>query len=243
MNREQAKKILQAHRPGGQDAHDPLFREALNQVRRDPQLSAWLDQQTRLDAVIGRKLKQFTAPSGMRTQFLETSVPRTFRGRGLTLAMAAGLIGLAVLTGLFLTRPHPGRISAFADYRKHMASVLRQFPRLDMETERIVEMREWLATRHALVEVEIPPALARFPGIGCRTLEWRGKEFALLCFMVDGEAVHLFVFRPSDFPEFEFSSSPEFARVTGMTTAAWERGGIVYLSLTKGDEPFLRRYL
>jgi len=36
MNNQEAKFILAAYRPGGQDASDPLFAEALEQVRRDP---------------------------------------------------------------------------------------------------------------------------------------------------------------------------------------------------------------
>ncbi len=33
------KLILQAYRPGGQDAHDPQFRKVLEQASRDPDLA------------------------------------------------------------------------------------------------------------------------------------------------------------------------------------------------------------
>src|SRR5258706_136048 len=39
MNNQEAKLILQAYRCGGQDASDPLFAEALEQARRDPELA------------------------------------------------------------------------------------------------------------------------------------------------------------------------------------------------------------
>jgi len=38
VNNHEAKLILQAYRPGGEDASDPLFAEALEQARRDPEL-------------------------------------------------------------------------------------------------------------------------------------------------------------------------------------------------------------
>ena len=41
MNNQEAKLILQAYRPGGRDTFDPLFAEALEQARRDPELQKW----------------------------------------------------------------------------------------------------------------------------------------------------------------------------------------------------------
>ena len=41
MDNREAKFILNAYRPGGQDANDPRFAEGLEQVRRDPILERW----------------------------------------------------------------------------------------------------------------------------------------------------------------------------------------------------------
>ena len=41
MNHREAKLISQACRPGEPDAADPMFAEALEQARRDPQLQTW----------------------------------------------------------------------------------------------------------------------------------------------------------------------------------------------------------
>jgi len=48
MDSGEAKFILSAYRPEGQDASDPRFAEALEQVRRDPILQRWFEDSVRL---------------------------------------------------------------------------------------------------------------------------------------------------------------------------------------------------
>ena len=57
MNNQEAKLILQAYHPGGRDASDPLFAEALEQARRDPELQKWFADEQALDSRIQSKLR------------------------------------------------------------------------------------------------------------------------------------------------------------------------------------------
>ena len=41
MNRDEAMFILSAYRPGGADAHDAQFAEALDLAKQDAELAAW----------------------------------------------------------------------------------------------------------------------------------------------------------------------------------------------------------
>jgi hypothetical protein len=41
MTNESAKFLLSAYRPNGTDAHDPVFKEALEQAPCDPELATW----------------------------------------------------------------------------------------------------------------------------------------------------------------------------------------------------------
>jgi hypothetical protein len=41
MNIEEAKLILSAYRPDGQDAGDPQFQEALELTKQNPDLARW----------------------------------------------------------------------------------------------------------------------------------------------------------------------------------------------------------
>ena len=71
MNNEEAKLILQAYRPGGPDASDPLFAEALEHARRDPELQKWFAEQQTLDSLIQSKLRPAVAvPRDLKTNLL-----------------------------------------------------------------------------------------------------------------------------------------------------------------------------
>lgn len=70
MNREQAKLILTAYRPGGEDAADPFFADALQQARRDPELAAWFADQRRFDIAARNSLNLVAPPADLRSKIL-----------------------------------------------------------------------------------------------------------------------------------------------------------------------------
>jgi len=243
MDTDRAKFILQAYRPGGQDDGDPQFAEALTLARENPELMGWQEEQRALDTAIRRKLRAAGAPPELPARIQAGLVVRRERRRQQYLALAACVALLAVVTGFWLARPKPQAATPFSAYRQEMADFLKQFPRLDLQTERLTEIRQWLEREHAIARVEIPAGLEKFPGIGCRTVEWRGKKLALVCFMVEGEVVHLFVIPRSQFPEAPLDATPQFAEPGGMTAAWWQKGDLTYVALTKGDQAFLRKCL
>ena len=81
MTREEAKLFLQAYRPGGQDAEDPHFAEALALAKRDPELAAWFARQQKFDALFSDGLRQVRAPAQLKAEILargrneKTAVP------------------------------------------------------------------------------------------------------------------------------------------------------------------------
>src|SRR3954470_13450386 len=66
VNAEQAKFVLRGYRAEGFDASDPLFREALREVARNPALAAWFERERNFDAKIGAYLHQVIPPAGLR---------------------------------------------------------------------------------------------------------------------------------------------------------------------------------
>jgi len=66
MNNEESKLILQAYRPGGEDAGDPFFSDALEQARRDPGLGRWFAGQRTFDDSMQQALQAEAAPPGLR---------------------------------------------------------------------------------------------------------------------------------------------------------------------------------
>ena len=66
MDNREAKFILNAYRPNGQDADDPRFSEALEQVRRDPMLERWFSESIAFDTVMTEKLRAIEVPPDLR---------------------------------------------------------------------------------------------------------------------------------------------------------------------------------
>jgi hypothetical protein len=70
MNRDEAKLILQSYRPGGQDAADPHFAEALALAKTDPELAAWFAAEQKFDACVSGGLQQVRVPAELKKEIL-----------------------------------------------------------------------------------------------------------------------------------------------------------------------------
>lgn len=243
MTREEAKLILQACRPDGEDLADPQVAAALELASNDPDLMACLKEQRAFDAMISSKLEQLPVPPGLEARIIAaTRRPHAARLQWNTayLAWAASIVILASALLLWAGRSRPGGGSDLSALRTHLATFLREFPRLDLETERWPEINEWLAQKTTL---EIPPQLKDYPGLGCRELRWKEKRLFLICFVAQGEVVHLFLLPNSDLSEPSLLSTPTFAQVKGWSAASWTHGEASYVALTKGSEVFLKNLL
>ena len=95
ITNESAKFVLNAYRPNGADAQDPVFRAALEQAARDPELAAWFKEQRTFDSLIAGKLAEFEPPASLYATILagisNRSPMRRFNIRPL-LALAAVLV-------------------------------------------------------------------------------------------------------------------------------------------------------
>ncbi len=248
MTTHEAKTILHSCRPSGGDAHDPRIAEALVFAEQDPELKAWFTEWQAMDCVIAAKLK--TAP-GLPEALLQ-EVRTGAQARAATrppwfqqpLALAAGLLLLGTLATLWWAGPDRSRPAGeVAALRADMAEFLREFPLLDLETDRLPEVQQWLAAHHTTVPENIPEAFKTFPTIGCRTVKWRDAEIALVCFMVDGEVVHLLLLPAETLPELRAGAAPQLAEVGRFSTAVWSSGKTAFLAMTPGDPEVLDKVL
>ena len=270
MNHETAKALLVACRPNGADAKDPRMAGAFALVERDTELRAWFATEQASDKIIGAKLKAAPLPEGLleqihaRTRARIAALPLSYAEGGeggegesdiesdnvswrwqpsRALAMAACFALLGLIAVLWLNRAPSASPGSFAAYRADMAQFLRTFPKLDISTDRLPEVRAWLRQQHPLTQANIPKALEAFPSIGCRTVEWQGRKLALVCFMVEGQVVHLFVMPRSTFPDAKFDATPTFAKAGSQTTASWASGENLYLLVTQADQALLQKLL
>ena len=83
MHTEQAKAILQHYRPTV-DAEEPYFREALEQVQRDPELAQWLTEHCASYEAVRRALRpgpraRASAPRRIRWRWSASAPSRSCR--------------------------------------------------------------------------------------------------------------------------------------------------------------------
>jgi hypothetical protein len=238
MNNEEARLILQAYRADGQDASDPRFREALEQVQRDPEPAQWFANERALDSRIGAKLREsMPAPAGLKAQLLaQRKIVRPviwWQRPAVRYAMAACFALIATIA-VWFGFLHEGAIEArgnsFADYRDVMADFAgNKLKRLEFRTSDVAEVKRWLAAKDSVAELTFPKGLEGKPSLGCRVLDWNGQKVSLVCFELSNrKKVHLLAVDSSIF-ENAPGASPEFGQASGVTTASWSRSGRTYV--------------
>lgn len=231
MDNEQAKFILQAYRPGGADAGDPQFAEALEQVRRDPGLAKWFEEQQALDEAIAAKLESAPVPSGLKSSILAARTvvrPRAWRSRPATLAWAACLALLLSFAGLWFKAN-----TGYAAYHNDMVKTVASLDSLDLRESDVGKIKDWLEAAKAPSRFAMPAGLKKFAGLGCRVLNWRGKEVTLICFCDDSnglrDKVHLLVIDTRDLPGAPPGPEPRFKENGHIATASWSDDEYTYI--------------
>ncbi len=244
MNNDEAKFILAAYRPSGQDATDPLFTEALAQARRDLDLKAWFNVQLAFDSQISAKLGEIQPPPGLRDLILAGARvswrPPSWRRRWFWFAaVAVFVISLSVLVAVRrfeAAGPKLAELSRFAlrdtafDGADHFGSV----PAI-----RALEQR--LAETNLRSGADLNLDLARLRADGCRTVRVAGREVFEICFGRNQE-FHLYVAKRGDFataPE----DQPEFAVQGRFAVATWEDARFAYSLVTDAGPTALRQRL
>lgn len=74
MDTADIKDLLQVCRVGGQDREGPIFRTALEDVARDPQLAEWFRQEQEFDAVMLRRFAEVSVDTELRDRMLREMV-------------------------------------------------------------------------------------------------------------------------------------------------------------------------
>ena len=245
MKNEEAKLILQAYRPGGRDAGDPMFAEALEQARRDPELQKWLAQEQALDSLLQARLqKAVPIPFGLKTRLLAQSKavrPVAWWRIPFWQATVAVLVIMATLAVLWLK---PTNQFQFADLRGAMVQTsLQMDDHVSHMAQDMTNVRDWLKTQNAPSDYGLPAALRDAMLRGCKVVDWHGRKVTMLCLKAGTSHVDLFVIDCTRFPDFRPSETVQFGNDNGLTTAVWCDGDKTYLLAGKVDESDLRKML
>ncbi len=237
MHEQEARLILQAYRPGGQDQNDPHFAEALQETVRNSELGRWFAEEQAFDQAIAGHLEKMPAPFGLKTRILanDGTPTKSWAARwtiGLA-AIAALLFLLAQVVGLW--RNQTPAAGALPDYSREMVSFIQRPPPLDMESQDLGKIQNWLAQKKK-ISAEVPPALASLEPVGCRILSFRGHDVTLICFHRDGNRLaHLFVVDRAALPKLKPGEKPVFSTEGEWTTASWAEKDHAYMITVQGD--------
>jgi hypothetical protein len=247
MTTEEAKFILQAYRPGGQDATDPQFAEALAQAKNDPELARWFAGQITFDAASIRALGEVRAPRNLKESILAghrvIAPSRGWLNRPRLWAIAASVAILITAAGLWLN--HDNNRPRFARFRDEMAAASKNEVRhVDKETQDPKQIQAWLAGHGADVDVVLPAGLQGIPAMGCKVLDWNGRKVSMFCYQLENGAHHLDLFtaRKADFTDAPPEGKLQLAGGGSLMMAGWTRGDTTYLLVGNGDETFFKKY-
>jgi hypothetical protein len=248
MDNREARFILNAYRPGGQDASDPRFAEALEQARRDPVLERWFVESIAFDAAITEKLCAVPVPGNLREGILAgAKISRTphWKKRLRKWAIAAAVV-LGVMVGSLIwhnTRPAP-----LAGWQVQaldvISSLVRNESTFDAQSANAGELLAWLRANHAPAAQQVPNNLGKLESIGCKRFSWGGIPVSVVCFKRPaGGLIHLITtnaLTPSARP---VATAPEFVQQGEWATATWRDGDATYMLALEGSYDQLRWYL
>lgn len=206
MKNDDARQILSAYRPSGEDASDPIFEEALEQARRDPELEEWFKEERARDAALAQVFQSVPVPEEAKRSLVAASRMETVEKRGsmkrslwtwtgaLAACLAAGLI-LTFLFGSYLgPTPEVALYEEGSIGAPELLELAHSAMPLDFRGGSVPELRAWLTGRGAPEPARLPDGMASLSAVGCRVFsDDFGNAISLLCLKKDGELVHLFV--------------------------------------------------
>jgi hypothetical protein len=246
MNRDEAKYILRSYDLNGRDAGDPQFQEALEMLKRDPELGDWFTQEQSMDKKLSERFRVFPVPPDLKDRLLAARkiVPHRNWWQRLSLlsAAAASLALLGVLAVL------PGRAPGkkqFAEYRSYIVETAAKLDHLDIRTSDLAQIREWLGVHRAPEDFAIPGKLNGRSSVGCRVFAWNGQKISLICFELENKKVaHLFVMDSSVLTNLPAGGIPHFQTAgDGIATASWSDAQRIYILALEQGEQDLKRLL
>lgn len=215
----------------GYDQFDQTFIDALAEIAPPASLRAEILGAMEVETKIAQ-MPQTTASS--------SRAHRSARWKPIALTAAAGLVA-ALLLGLLLqndtSSPQASNEPALAPptgldpsiIETNSLAYLTDTISLDLKDKRQEALFQYLASNDLPVPDQLPQGLRDVPGMGCRKMDFKGKEGSLICFQVDPDQplVHLVVMHRSDvhgdFPTFaDASEGAQESVQTDWSIAKWQ---------------------
>jgi hypothetical protein len=245
MNNQEARFILSAYRPGGQDAADPDFREALDQAQRDPALGRWFTQQTATDAQFARAVETIHPPADLRANIL-AGARLTQQKRRWQFVKPLAIAAAVMLAATFALTPfvHLHQEKKFTAWQAASIATINDLveskDHFSYTSGKPDTVSQWLQASYAPAAPTLTPNLSHLRALGCKVIESGGHRISILCMhLTPTELVHLVTY---DSPT-PMLTKPRFMQHNGWNTATWTADGKTYMLATKADEEKLKQLL
>jgi hypothetical protein len=246
-NRE-ARFILNAYRPSGQDGGDPHFAEALEQAQRDPGLARWFSESIAFDAAITEKLCSTAVPDDLRESILvgvKVSRAPRWKNRQRRWAIAAAVILAAIVAPLAWYSMRPAHLAGWQSAALDViSSLVSNQSRFDAESRNPNDLIGWLRANHVPAGEKLPDNLDKLASMGCKTFLWHGKPVSVICFArPDGGLIHVVIVNVSAASRRATGPKPKLIQQGRWATATWREGDLIYMLALEGSRDQLRSYL
>lgn len=264
MERHRIIQILESYRPGEGLEADPEVQEALELAKNDADFAAIRDEITAFDKAFGEKLRSIDVPSDLLDKILvaaeEQDKVEAFPEQKkkdifhwfhpAAFAAAAAIILLLALSFTFWSPP--GNVPATDRVMTaginpvlQIANGLYENLSPSFKSQERTEIVEYLKAQGGTVPVSLPQGFSWDHTFACDVVDVDGIKVSLICFLGPDmkNAMHLFTFRKSDFPEVEMTPRPAFRKASQSTSAAWTSEEDIHVLYSDGGEKNLRTLL
>jgi hypothetical protein len=127
-------------------------------------------------------------------------------------------------------------------FRSFVADTTATLDHLDLQTNNVAVVRNWLASRHAPGNFTLPSKLDGKPSLGCRVFDWKGRPVSLVCFRLENDRVaHLFIIERAGLNEPSRHEAISFKTLDGITTASWNDERALYVAAMRDGGSDLER--
>lgn len=241
MNSLSAQQILIACRPGTSDLDSAEARAALEQVERDPELQQWWRQQQSFHRSLSGAFGQAPIPADLRDEILGRIriLELPWWRKPIVMGAAAAILVFVINVALFWKSAPDETLPTFRS--RMVGNVLRQYA-MDIETNDMRAIRDFLGKAGAPSTYQLPAGLAQRPPVGAGVLSWQDRRVSMVCLDSQTQGT-LFLFVVNDPALRASAAQQEYAAVHDLMTVSWTEGTNTYLLAGHGRKEWLAKQL
>jgi hypothetical protein len=244
MNSSEAREILMLYRPGTADAEDPQIIEAMAVARQNPSLARWFDQHCAFQTAMRSKLRGVEVPLHLKAALrsgVKVVQPKNWWRTPAFLVPAAAVALLLTFAGVWAIKPSaPNRL---ANFETRMVGSARREYRMDIETNDMHTVREYLVSKGAPGDYGVTQGLQRLTLTGGGVLRWRNHPVSMVCFdRGDRQMLFLFVLDRSALKD-PPKATPGISRLDDFVAVHWSKGNKTYILAGPEEPGFVDKYL